>query len=189
MSRLTNIQIPRLDTDALIPDIKIEGKWKEATLLIDNIENIIIKSYNVSVKSFSREIVNMVKHCIINGIPPKGVHWAKHAPLTIKRYGKHPLLNLSGKYARVIGVYKYNKRVYIGVPLNLKLGGRKKLTMGALARILEFGTKDGKIPGRPLWAPTLKAVGGKRKLSDLIKTNIRKEIISITGLNSNQIRW
>lgn len=189
MSKLTNIQIPKLDTSSLIPEIRVEGKWKEATILIDNIEPIILKSYNKAVKSFSKEIIGIVKHCIINGIPPKGVHWAKHSPLTIKRYGGHHLLNLSGKYARVIGIYQYSKRTYIGVPLNLKLGGKKKLTMGALARILEYGSNDGKIPGRPLWAPTLKMVGGKKKIAELIKTNIRKEIISITGLNANQIRW
>ena len=188
---LTNIRIPQLDTSSLVPKLKLEGHWEQASVLINNIENIISRSYYSAVRTFSRQLVSIVKNSIISGTPPKGsnVYWAPHAPSTIKRYGAHPLLNLTGKYARVIGVYEYKGKTYIGVPYNLKIGKKRKLTMGALARILEYGTDDGKIPDRPVWQPSLKSIGGKIKLSQMIKTNIRREIMAKTGLKSNQIKW
>mgnify|MGYP003605057484 CR=1 FL=1 len=190
---LTNIQIPKLDMSSLIPEIKIEGDWKVATEVIDNVESSIQKGYDKSVNQFSKELLSIIKNSVLNGTPPKGsgVHWAKHAPSTIRKHGKHKLLNLTGRYASLIGIQKYNKRTYIGVPLNMRLSDddKKKITVGALARILEYGTNDGKIPGRPLWKPALKSVGGKQKLVELIRTNIRKEIMARTGVKANQIRW
>ncbi len=190
MARVTNIQIPKLDLSSLTPEIKIEGDWVIATRVLDNIEPCIRKGYNQTATTFAKQIISIVRDSIINGTPPKGsgVYWAKHAPSTEKRYGKHPLLNLTGLYASLISVQTYSSRTYIGVPYNYKITrGDKTITMGAIARMLEFGTE--KMPGRPLWAPTLKLVGGGKRFLELTKTNIKKQLMRDTGIKHNQIRW
>ena len=61
---------------------------------------------------------------------------------------------------------------------------------------MEFGTGGagdggigtGDIPARPLWAPSLKAVGGKDKLKKEILTSIRIELRRI-GFKPNQVKW
>lgn len=54
--------------------------------------------------------------------------------------------------------------------------------------MLESGSSDGRIPPRPVWAPSLKAVGGKNKLKQLILTEIRRELQKY-GVRPNQVKW
>lgn len=187
-------KIPALDMAALTPEIKIEGDWVEVTRLLGSIESIIQTSYDKAVNVYSKEVLRIVKKAISTGTPPKGsgIHWALHSPNTIKRYGAHKLLNLKGNYLASIGIQKYKSRTYIGVPMNVRLmvkGKKKKITMNQLAIILEFGTNDGRIPGRPLWKPTLKASGGIKAMDKLIKDNIKAAVRRQLGNKANKLRW
>lgn len=182
-----NISLPRLSD--LSFQIKLEGNWEQSVNLVNSLGKDIEHGYNLAIDKFSKDLLRIVKKSITLGIPPPGggVVWEPLSPKTIKRYGQHPIYNLTGLYARTIGLYRYKSRVLVGLPSGIRRSSQKRLTLNQLAKILEFGSSSG-IPPRPVWAPSLKAVGGIDKLKKSILTSIRKEL-SKHGVRPNQVKW
>lgn len=90
---------------------------------------------------------------------------AKHAPGTVKKYGEHTLLRLTGQYAKSVTVVKTKNRTFVGLPIGIKkityTGKTSRKTLNQIAIMLEYGSRDGNLPPRPLWNPAFKAAGGK----------------------------
>ena len=42
--------------------------------------------------------------------------------------------------------------------------------------MLEYGSRGGNLPPRPLWAPAFEQIGGKKVLKETIVRELRKEI-------------
>lgn len=42
--------------------------------------------------------------------------------------------------------------------------------------MLEYGSRDGNLPPRPLWGPAYKAAGGKSALQKEIRNAVRNEL-------------
>lgn len=168
---------------------------EKAKRLIKSVPSIMTKGYENGCNEFANQLLRVVRRSLSRGMPPphSGVSWPPHSIHTIKRYGPHPLLNLTGQYMRSVGIFKnkLNHNIYVGLPNNVKKskpGNRKqggtstgKLTLNQIAAILEYGTDDMKIPPRPLWRPAWDSVGGKRVLRDTIIKNVRKEIQRVIG--------
>lgn len=130
--------------------------------------------------SFGNQLLRLVKKCLRTGTPPRGTHWDPHSANTIKRYGEHTLLNYTGQYLRSVQIVKQKNRTYVGIPTNLKKtrkGDRtSKRTLNQVAIMLEYGSRGGNLPPRPLWAPAFKQIGGKKVLKEIIVRELRKEI-------------
>ena len=184
MARKVNITLPKVSD--LVLQVKLNGEWQKVESLVGNLGPSMQRGYD----KFSRNLLAIVKKSLTLGIPPVGggVTWQPLAPSTIERYGQHPIYNLTGLYSRSVGLFRYKSRVLIGLPIGIRRSSQKKLTMNQLAIMLEFGSKDGRIPPRPVWAPSLKAAGGKNKLKQLILTEIRKELQKY-GVRPNQVKW
>ena len=187
MARKVNITLPKVSD--LVLQVKLNGEWQKVESLVSNLGPSMQRGYDKAVNKFSRNLLAIVKKSLTLGIPPMGggVTWQPLSQATIKRWGQHPIYNLTGLYSRSVGLYRYKSRVLIGLPIGTRRS-QKKLTLNQLARILEFGSNDGRIPPRPVWAPSLKAVGGKNKLKQLILTEIRKELQNY-GVRPNQVKW
>ena len=188
MARKVNITLPKVSD--LVLQVKVNGEWQRVESLVSNLGPSIQRGYDKAVNKFSRNLLAIVKKSLTLGIPPVGggVIWQPLAPSTVERWGQHPIYNLTGLYSRSVGLYVYKSRILIGLPIGIRRSSQKKLTLNQLARILEFGSHDGRIPPRPVWAPSLKAVGGKSKLKQLILTEIRKEFQKY-GIRPNQVKW
>ena len=148
-------------------------------------------SYSIEEITFVIEkyIEKTVKKSIRSGAPPpnSGVYWQPLAASTIKRYGKHGIYRLTLAYYRSIKLQKTRKgRITVGVSTNMKHPLHKSLTIVQIANLLENGN-DNKIPSRPLWAPSLKSVGGKPFIKTRILKAIKKELMK-KGFRSNEIR-
>ena len=187
MARKVNITLPKVSD--LVLQVKLNGEWQKVEYLVSNLGPSMQRGYDKAVSKFSLNLLAIVKKSLTLGIPPVGggVTWQPLAPSTIERYGQHPIYNLTGLYSRSVGLFRYKSRVLIGLPINRR-SSQKKLTMNQLAIMLEFGSPDDRIPPRPVWAPSLKAVGGKNKLKQLILTEIRKELQKY-GVRPNQVKW
>lgn len=48
--------------------------------------------------------------------------------------------------------------------------------MNQIAIMLEYGSRDGNLPPRPLWGPAYKAAGGKAALQKEIRNAVRNEL-------------
>lgn len=112
--------------------------------------------------------------------PNSGVKWDPHSISTIKKYGEHTLLNYTGQYKRSVRIVKQKNRTFVGLPPNLhrtlNSGKTSKRTLNQIAIMLEYGSRDGNLPSRPLWKPAFKAAGGKEALRKHVVNAIRKEL-------------
>ena len=166
---------------------------ERAQRLLDRQPKIFKSAYDNAVKEFSNKLLRIVRTCLNKGEPPvgSGVSWPKHSMHTIKKYGPHPLLHLTGQYARSVKLIKEkNGRYIIGIPANTKKvrptsksqGGTSSnsiRTLNQIAYILEVGTSS--IPPRPLWKPAYQSVGGNKELRKILVKHIRKEIRKEVG--------
>lgn len=175
-----NLPLPQLE-------IKLTGDWSKAINLPEQVVRAMAEGYSEATHDISRDIVRIVKRAIKSGLPPGGggVNWAPLSPATLARYGDHKIYKLSGEFEKAIGIHIYKSRILIGMPINQRHSGG--LTLNQLSNLLEFGSKDGKLPGRPLWKPTLDAYGGRKKIRNVIVRRIKKQIIKNTGLSPKDI--
>lgn len=162
-----------------------------AERLIAKTPSILTEGYAKGTEKFGNQLLRIVRRSLNTGVPPRGsgVSWPPHAPGTLKKYGKlkkyknHTLLNLTGQYARSVTLVKGKKRTFVGLPIGIKkityTGKTSRKTLNQIAIMLEYGSRDGNLPPRPLWNPAFKAAGGKAALQKEIRNEIRKEIRKI----------
>lgn len=184
MARSVNVTIPNLTSI----QIKLVGNWAHLDKIADHLQQAVMDGYNKATSEFARKLLYIVQRSMATGTPPpgSGVTWQPLAPSTLKRYGQHNIYYLTGLYARSIGIYQYKSRTLIGLPINMKKSSQGHLTLNQLAKILEFGSEH--IPARPLWAPSLKTLGGRSALRKTILLYIRREL-SKYGIKPNQVKW
>lgn len=188
MARKVNLTLPNIADLNL--QVKLEGDWRRLDVLSDELGPSIQQGYDIATNKFANHLLKIIKKSLHTGIPPfgSGVHWQPLAQSTIKRYGPHNLFYLTGLYARSVGLYSYKSRVLVGLPINNRLSSQKNLTLNQLAKTLEFGSHDGRIPSRPLWGPAIKSVGGRTQLKRMILTEIRRKL-NQHGIKANQVKW
>lgn len=157
-------------------------KQRQAERLIAKTPSILTKGYAKGTEKFGNQLLRIVRRSLNTGVPPRGsgVSWPPHAPGTIKKYGGHTMLNLTGQYARSVTLVKGKKRTFVGLPIGIRkityTGKTSRKTLNQIAIMLEYGSRDGNLPPRPLWGPAFKAAGGKVALQKEIRNEIRKEI-------------
>lgn len=162
-----------------------------AERLIAKTPSILTEGYAKGTEKFGNQLLRIVRRSLNTGVPPRGsgVSWPPHAPGTLKKYGDHTILkkygdhtmlNLTGQYARSVTLVKGKKRTFVGLPIGIKkityTGKTSRKTLNQIAIMLEYGSRDGNLPPRPLWNPAFKAAGGKAALQKEIRNEIRKEI-------------
>lgn len=167
-----------------------------AKRLINGIPSIYKNAFKNASNDFGKKLLNIIKTSLTIGQPPKGsgISWAPHAESTIHNLGEHPLLHLTGTYRNSISLHHTRTRTWVGLNYNISGGTRNKsgrlsaghsratssnksnLTLNQIAIILEFGSKDGRIPARPLWRPAWKVMGGNKGFQMAITKELRKEI-------------
>lgn len=153
-----------------------------AERLIAKTPSILTKGYEKGTEKFGNQLLRIVRRSLNTGVPPRGsgVSWPPHAPGTIKKYGDHTMLNLTGQYARSVTLVKGKKRIFVGLPIEIKkityTGKTSRKTLNQIAIMLEYGSRDGNLPPRPLWAHAFEAAGGKAALQKEIRNEVRKEI-------------
>lgn len=153
-----------------------------AERLIAKTPSILTEGYAKGTEKFGNQLLRIVRRSLNTGVPPPGTHtsWPKHAPGTVKKYGEHTLLRLTGQYARSVTLVKGKKRTFVGLPIGIKkityTGKTSRKTLNQIAIMLEYGSRDGNLPPRPLWDPAFKAAGGKAALQKEIRNEVRKEI-------------
>lgn len=192
MARSINrtIRLPVLANLQIYVDKRDQEK---AQRLLDRQPQILRKAYENGAKEFGAILLKIVRTCLNKGEPPRGqgVSWPPHSPHTIKKFGNHPLLHLTGQYARSVQIMKNkNGNIFVGVPQVMKermtsksqegrSSGNSIRTLNQIAYILEVGTS--RIPPRPLWKPAYQAAGGPKKVREIMVKHIRKEIKKEVG--------
>lgn len=172
-----------------VVELHLEGNWVGVEKLTNGLPESIRKGYEKGSEKFSKVLIGVVRRAIKSGRPPQGsgAHWEPLSDNTIKRWGNHGIYNLKGVYSRSIGIHKYKSRTFVGVPIGSRPSNpNSSLTLNQVAIILEYG--GNKIPDRPLWAPSLKSVGGTSKLKKEIIHGIRTQLYKDFGINPKQIR-
>lgn len=167
---------------------------EKAKKLIDDMPEILTEAYLDAANRWGGKLKKEAIRCIETNQPPKGVSWPPLSPKYVasmggddRRYFK------SGQYEESIGIYKESvsylgsskrgTRVYVGLPNGvMKLHPKKNKAMGItlqrVAKILESGSKDGRIPPRPLWKPLYEQLGGKKSIERYVTNAIKRKLES-----------
>lgn len=166
-----------------IPKIEIrnQGNWVKVENGLTHLQPAIQHGYDIGVAKFSDKLIRIIRKAIHTHKPPagSGVQWAP-----LKRNHGGGIYYLKGEYYKAVGIYKYRNRILVGMPSGTK--HYSGLTLNQLAIILEYGNEN--IPARPLWGPSLKSAGGSKELRNTLMKEIRRSIMTRTGLKANQIR-
>lgn len=164
-------------------DKRQEAKARKLLDNLDGTKNILTIAYDRGSKKFGEKILKIVRRCLRNGTPPKGVSWPPHSIATIKALGEHTLLNWTGQYLKSVGIYqnksKRNPFRYVGLPQRVRKSrktGTSKKTLSQVAVLLERGSGDGHLPPRPLWAPAYKEAGDDRGFVETIQRELQREL-------------
>lgn len=168
----------------LVPKIEIinQGNWERADRGLSQLQPAIQKGYDKGASIFTNKLLRIIRKAVATHTPPagSGISWP---PLSRPSKGKGIYYN-KGDFYRAIGIYHYRGKTLVGMPSgNRHYSG---LTLNQLAIILEYGNE--KIPARPLWRPSVKSAGGVKELRRILLREIRRSIMSRTGLKANQIR-
>lgn len=161
-------------------------KQMQAEKLITRTPQIMQRGYDLGSRKFGNQLLRIVKRSLNTGVPPpgSGVSWPPHSVATLKKYGSHTLLNLTGQYARSVTIVNRKDRTFVGLPPGLKkttyFGKTSRKTLNQIAIMLEYGSRDGNLPPRELWGPAYKAAGGADDLQKSIRNEVRKELRKYT---------
>lgn len=186
MATRININLPPMPQ----LEIKLDGQWVRAEQVTGGLKDSIERGYQKGLDSVSRKILWRVKRAINSGMPPEGggATWAPHSPETVKRYGEHNIYKLTGIYYRALSIQRHKNRTYIGIPHGALPSGKSELTLNQVAITLEHGSRNGKIPARPLWAPALVGYGGGNAVVKEIVRQIRSQLYRDFGINAAKVR-
>lgn len=158
---------------------------KKAEKLITGCPSLFKESYKLTATQYAQRAVRVAKACLNKGMPPSGsgVSWPPHSAHTIKRIGEHTLLNWSGQYRNHIRVVRFGRTIAAGVPSSTMKtrpdGQASHQRLATVAKFLEFGSEDGKLPERPMWTVMWDSIGGRAKYTQLLVKNLRKLIRNI----------
>lgn len=170
-------------------------KQRQAEKLIAKTPSIMELGYELGTRKFGNQLLRIVRRSLNKGLPPPGskVSWPPHATATLKKYGAHTLfkkyrahtlLNLTGQYARSVTMVTQKDRTFVGLPPRLRKitysGRTSRKTLNQIAIMLEYGSRDGNLPPRPLWKPAFEAAGGNVVLEKEIRNQLRKELRKYT---------
>lgn len=169
-------------------------KQRQAERLIAKTPSIMKLGYELGTRKFGNQLLRIVRRSLNKGLPPPGskVSWPPHATATLKKYGAHTfkkygahtLLNLTGQYARSVTMVTQKDRTFVGLPPGLRKitysGKTSRKTLNQIAIMLEYGSRDGNLPPRPLWQPAFEAAGGNKVLEKEIRNQLRKELRKYT---------
>jgi hypothetical protein len=156
--RSLQITIPTLVGDLVI--YANGNQQAKAEKLIRETPNILNNAYKLAGLAFAERLAKIAKECISRGMPPpdSGVSWPPHTEKTIKAIGEHTLLYWSSQYYRNIKPLQRGKQIAVGLTqsrIKTRPDGRinkNPKTLTWVAKVLEFGSSDGRIPPRPLWS-------------------------------------
>lgn len=169
-------------------------KQRQAERLIAKTPSIMKLGYELGTRKFGNQLLRIVRRSLNKGLPPPGskVSWPPHATATLKKYATatfkkyraHTLLNLTGQYARSVTMVTQKDRTFVGLPPGLRKitysGRTSRKTLNQIAIMLEYGSRDGNLPPRPLWKPAFEAAGGNVVLEKEIRNQLRKELRKYT---------
>ena len=170
----------------LTPGIKLIGNWDGVQELIDSLPVAVVSGAKMGQLTAAKKLKTLVKSNIRKG-GPEGTHWPQYSPAYLKRklkLGGNPdkKWRLTDTYYKSINITYSGNNIFVGVPRNVRGKiGKKPLTLGQIANILEKGSHVAGIQARPLWGPTLKQFGGKRKIAYYVTQGIRTSLSAISA--------
>lgn len=166
---------------------------ERAKKLIDKMPELLTKAYLDAAERWGGKLKKEAIRCIEMNQPPKGISWPPLSSSYISRMGGDERRYFkSGQYEESIGIYKESAsivglgksttRVYVGLPNGvmktkpLQASKDSGITLQAVAKILENGTRDGDIPPRPLWKPLYDQLGGKKSIERHVINAIKRQL-------------
>ncbi len=118
--------------------------------------NYVAKNMDRNIKRAVSQEAHLLRRIIVMGVrrqAPGGTKFVPLNPKTIARKGSSKALINKGDLIRSINVFPmFGGQVYF-VGVHKMSAAKKGIPMANIAEVMEFGTKDGRIPARPYLRP------------------------------------
>lgn len=173
----------------LTPVISLEGDWDKAVKLIGTglLSRLVLIGARKGQMAAAEKLKQMIKSNIKRG-GAQGTYWPgyslQYGERKSRKGGGDKKWRWTDTYLKSVAVINRDGKISVGVPAYARgrVNQKNPLTLGQIAVIMERGSRAHNIAARPLWRPTLKQFGGKKRIAYHINYHIRKEIFLATGL-------
>jgi len=162
--------------------VKRIGDWAKLHSLVVGLDHTIEVGYQRASKKAAKKYFDLIRQNIRNGGGKFRFEPLKQSTIDKKKKAGKPATPFMfyGYYYRAIQMVSKNNNYYVGI----KKGSRNPKTKSAgssytiaqYASVLESGSRDGKIPARPLWRKTFNEMGGRKKIKQMVIASIAYEI-------------
>jgi len=162
--------------------IKYEGDWLKAKLLLSSLPLNIRKSALKAQLSFARKYKNQLQENIKNN--GSNLHWAPLKKSYVKWKDKQnapfssaSMYRFHGTYYNAIEIITSKDVVTIGISKDRDLiSPHSKLRVSQYALILEMGSYSRGIPSRRLWGPSFAQIGGRREILRMLRNELQLSV-------------
>lgn len=180
----------KVNTSSLNPMVTLVGDWDKVNQFLFALPTLVTEGATKGSVVSAEKIIRVVKRNIRNN-GPDGTTWPEYSQRYAERKASmggntDKKWRFNNTYYESLSVVRSGRNVYAGVPprkrstVNSKSG--KTLTLAQVAKILENGSAAKNIQARPLWRPSFKQFGGRRRIAYHINWHIRQNIYIATGL-------
>lgn len=171
----------------LSPTVELSGDWIKAKLLLSSLPSSVKEGSENGRRAAANQLKRIVRRNIRNNgsslgwVPLSSSYKKKKAS---KGFSPDRIYYASGTYYNNIKIWEKGDRIYVGLKGRVKSNSSpNRLTIGKIARILEYGSPSRNIPARPLWAPSFKQFGGNKRIKGYMTWHIRNVIKKSTGIS------
>ena len=151
-------------------NVKMIGNWKGAVKTAALLNPVIKKSIVQGQRKYARRLVAIVKKHIIS----QDLGWK---PASASKRGSLLMIDTRDYYTS-IRYWQKNYELHVGVPTHL-IHGRSGKPIWKIASWQEQGNK--RVPKRPLWAPSIKEMGGNKEVANQVQQEITRNLRAISN--------
>lgn len=165
--------------------IETYGPWKKELQKLAKLGDVTRDGTLIGQRKAGERLVKIVKGHIRNqdlGLKALSSRYLKNK---LKRHQNPGVLISTGAYLEAIDTWRENYVYYVGVRRGkldsdayYKSKGKKRIEIAEVATINELGNPSGHPPKRPLWAASMKEMGGVKGFRDIITKSLYTNLIN-----------
>lgn len=177
--------------NTLTPSVELIGDWDKLEMILSTTLPLAVKlGAEAGRTSAANKIQALIKKNIRNnGV--RGTYWPEYSMRYEERKARmggnlSTFYRFTDAYYDNIKVIKKSSHIMVGLPQGVKgrVNTKNPLNLTDIAKILERGSEAHNIAARPLWGPTFKEFGGKKRISYHMVFHIRQKILLLTGMKA-----
>lgn len=145
------------------------GNWAAARNRTSKLPQTIKRSIRAAEEKVAKRLIKIVREHIIK----QDLNWVPLSDAAIKSKGHNKVYRFTGTYFNSLKFWQKGYSVEIGIPRGV-YEPRNGVELWKVATWMELGTT--KMPARPIWGPSIKELGGRGGMQDIVADTLREKL-------------